>query len=50
MTIAKLTLGDFTAFRSADLVFASGVNVFVGANATGKTHAMNRQTNRRDDT
>jgi energy-coupling factor transporter ATP-binding protein EcfA2 len=40
MSIAKLTLGDFTAFREANLVFASGVNVFVGANATGKTHAM----------
>jgi hypothetical protein len=40
MPIAKLTLGDFTAFREADFVFADGVNVFVGANATGKTHAM----------
>lgn len=40
MTIARLTLQDFTAFRSADLSFASGVNVFIGANATGKTHVM----------
>lgn len=40
MTIAKLTLGDFTTFRSAEMSFASGVNVFLGANATGKTHVM----------
>jgi len=40
MTIARLVLSDFTAFRSADLSFASGVNVFLGANATGKTHVM----------
>ena len=40
MTIAQLTLSDFTAFRKLDLVFASGVNVFVGANSTGKTHVM----------
>ena len=40
MTIARLTLEDFTAFRKADLSFSSGVNVFIGANATGKTHVM----------
>jgi len=40
MTIARLTLTDFTSFRSADVSFASGVNVFLGANATGKTHLM----------
>jgi ABC-type lipoprotein export system ATPase subunit len=40
MTIARLTLSDFTAFRAADLKFASGLNVFIGANATGKTHVM----------
>ena len=40
MTIQRLCLTDFTSFRSADVTFASGVNVFLGANATGKTHLM----------
>lgn len=40
MTIARLALTDFAAVRSVDLAFTSGVNVFLGANATGKTHVM----------
>ncbi|MCB9660559.1 MAG: AAA family ATPase [Sandaracinaceae bacterium] len=40
MSIKRLHLKDFTAFRSAEFEFAAGVNVFIGANATGKTHVM----------
>ncbi len=40
MTVSDLTLEDFTAFREAKLPLAAGINVFLGANATGKTHAM----------
>ena len=38
--LKKITLSKFTAFESATLEFSRGVNVFVGANATGKTHVM----------
>ncbi|MCB9596962.1 MAG: AAA family ATPase [Sandaracinaceae bacterium] len=40
MPITSLVLKDFTAFRQVEMEFAEGVNVFLGANATGKTHAM----------
>lgn len=40
MAITRLELTDFTSFRSADVGFASGINVFLGGNATGKTHLM----------
>lgn len=40
MPIATLELTDFTAFRKARLELSSGINVFVGENATGKTHAL----------
>lgn len=36
----RLTLKNFTVFKDAGLTFAPGINVFIGANATGKTHAM----------
>jgi predicted ATPase len=36
----RLRLRDFTAFQDATLRFSPGVNVFVGANGTGKTHVM----------
>ncbi len=40
MTIDRLTLHDFSVFRDVDLSFAKGINVFLGRNATGKTHVM----------
>jgi energy-coupling factor transporter ATP-binding protein EcfA2 len=40
MTITGLELRDFGAFKSASLELVKGVNVLVGANATGKTHVM----------
>ncbi len=38
--LKKLQLIKFTAFDDATLEFSRGVNVFIGANATGKTHVM----------
>ena len=40
MTISKIKLERFTAFEKLDLDLSSGINVFVGANRTGKTHLM----------
>lgn len=40
MPISRLELVDFTAFHEASLKFAPGINVLLGANATGKTHVM----------
>ncbi len=40
MSIETLRLEQFSAFEHADFAFVNGVNVFLGANATGKTHAM----------
>jgi predicted ATPase len=36
----KLVLKEFTCFRDQTLEFVGGINVFVGENGTGKTHAM----------
>ncbi len=38
--LEELTLQNFTVFKDAKIEFSPGVNVFIGANATGKTHAM----------
>jgi predicted ATPase len=38
--IQSLELTNFTAFEQAKLEFTPGLNVFIGANSTGKTHAM----------
>lgn len=38
--LTKLALTNFTAFDSFSLDLTSGLNVFVGANGTGKTHLM----------
>jgi len=38
--LARLDLHQFTSFRDARLDFASGVNVFIGENATGKSHVL----------
>lgn len=40
MTITKLTLERFTGFERLDLALSPGINVFIGANGTGKTHIM----------
>ncbi len=40
MAIRSLELLDFTAFRKAKLDLSPGINVFLGENGTGKTHAM----------
>ena len=38
--LTKIHLENFTAFKSLDVDFSSGINVFIGANGTGKTHIM----------
>ena len=40
MAIKRLTLERFTAFEKLDLSLSPGINVFIGANGTGKTHIM----------
>ena len=40
MAIKRLTLERFTAFEKLDLSLSPGINVFLGANGTGKTHLM----------
>ena len=38
--LQSLRIRDFTVFKGADLAFAPGLNVIVGANGTGKTHLL----------
>jgi energy-coupling factor transporter ATP-binding protein EcfA2 len=40
MRVDRLKLKDFTAFREADFEFSPGLNILIGANGTGKSHAM----------
>lgn len=40
MYIKEVTLKDFSAFDNADFSFSPGINVFIGANGTGKTHLL----------
>ena len=40
MSLTKMELKHFTAFSSLNLELSPGLNVFVGANGTGKTHLM----------
>lgn len=40
MAITRLKLDNFTAFEKLDIEPSPGINVFVGANGTGKTHLM----------
>lgn len=40
MWIERIQMTNFTVFESFDLHFASGINVFIGENGTGKTHIM----------
>lgn len=39
-TLTRIRLDRFTAFRRLDLELTPGVNVFIGANGTGKTHLL----------
>ena len=38
--INSLSLNNFTAFRELNLQCSNGINVFVGANSTGKSHIL----------
>ena len=38
--LQSLGITNFTVFKQADLTFARGLNVIVGANGTGKTHLL----------
>ena len=38
--LQSLRIRDFTVFKGADLTFAPGLNVIVGANGMGKTHLL----------
>jgi len=40
MTITRIRFENFTAFKKLDIKLSPGINVFVGANGTGKTHLM----------
>jgi predicted ATPase len=40
MKLRSANLADFTVFGSAKFEFCDGVNVIIGANATGKTHLL----------
>ena len=39
-TLTRIILERFTAFEHLDLELDAGINVFVGANGTGKTHLL----------
>lgn len=38
--LKSIVLTDFTCFGQAKFEFCAGINVFIGANATGKTHIL----------
>ena len=40
MTLTKVKLERFTAFEDLTVEFSPGINAFIGANGTGKTHLM----------
>ena len=40
MTLTKVKLERFTAFADLEVEFSPGINAFIGANGTGKTHLM----------
>ncbi|MXZ21520.1 MAG: AAA family ATPase [Caldilineaceae bacterium SB0665_bin_25] len=40
MTLTRVRLERFTAFKRLDLELSPGINVLVGENGTGKTHLM----------
>ena len=38
--VQGLVLNKLTAFHEAEFTFSPGINVFIGANSTGKSHVM----------
>ncbi|MBK9260638.1 MAG: hypothetical protein IPM54_12550 [Polyangiaceae bacterium] len=40
MKVTKVTLSEFSAFKATTLGPCTGINVFLGTNASGKSHAM----------
>ncbi len=40
MSVTNLKLKTFSLFRDAEFAFSPGLNVLIGANATGKSHVM----------
>lgn len=40
MSLTRIKLKNFTAFKSLDTELGPGINVFIGANGTGKTHIL----------
>lgn len=40
MMIERIDIENFTAFKELALEFSPGVNLFIGANGTGKTHLL----------
>ncbi|WP_375759646.1 ATP/GTP-binding protein [Corallococcus exercitus] len=40
MALSRLQLTQFTVFDSAEFNFCSGINVVIGKNSTGKSHAL----------
>lgn len=40
MTVKQVHLKQFSAFKSVEFPFCSGINVLLGENATGKSHVM----------
>ena len=39
-SLTNIFLEQFTAFKRLDLNLGQGINVFIGANGTGKTHLL----------
>lgn len=40
MALKKIYLENFTVFEKMEIEFCDGINVFIGENGTGKTHAI----------
>ena len=40
MALTKVKFENFTAFKDLEVEFSPGINAFIGANGTGKTHLM----------
>jgi predicted ATPase len=40
MSLTRIKLRNFTAFKSLDVELSSGINIFIGPNGTGKTHIL----------
>jgi predicted ATPase len=38
--LEKIKFEKFTAFESLEIPFSTGINIFIGANGTGKTHIL----------